>query len=58
MNFAQLDFDLLQFPTTMSIDYIRIYQPKNAINIGCDPPNFPTAQYIETSVLLHVILDL
>ncbi|KIM41990.1 glycoside hydrolase family 16 protein [Hebeloma cylindrosporum] len=48
MNFAQIDLDLLQFPATMSIDYIRVYQPKNAINIGCDPPNFPTAQYIET----------
>ena len=58
MNFAQLDLDLLQFPTTMSIDYIRIYQPKNAVNIGCDPPNFPTAQYIETSVLLRFILEI
>ena len=54
MNFAQLDLDLLQFPTTMSIDYIRVYQPKNAISIGCDPPNFPTAQYIQTSALLHL----
>jgi len=49
MNFAQLDLDRLQFPATMSIDYIRIYQPKDAVNIGCDPPNFPTAQYIDTS---------
>ena len=36
----------------MSVDYIRIYQPQNAINYGCDPDNFPTADYIDTCVLL------
>ncbi|KIK09644.1 glycoside hydrolase family 16 protein [Laccaria amethystina LaAM-08-1] len=48
LNFGQIDFDNLVLPTVMSIDYIRVYQPKNAINIGCDPAAFPTAQYIET----------
>jgi hypothetical protein len=32
----------------MLIDYVRVYQPSNAHNIGCDPPEFPTATYIET----------
>ncbi len=36
----------------MSVDYIRIYQPKDAVNIGCDPKEFPTMQYIETYVLI------
>ncbi|KAF8140401.1 glycoside hydrolase family 16 protein [Boletus edulis] len=45
-NFAPPDFTALTFPTTMTIDWIRIYQPKNAINIGCDPKDFPTAAYI------------
>jgi hypothetical protein len=31
----------------MRVDYIRVYQPKNAINIGCDPKDFPTSAYIE-----------
>ena len=48
MNFAQVDLTKLTFPTTMSIDWIRVYQPKDAVNIGCDPVNFPTSQYIET----------
>jgi beta-glucan synthesis-associated protein KRE6 len=30
----------------MRIDYIRVYQPTNAINIGCDPEGFPTKAYI------------
>ncbi|KAF8958562.1 beta-glucan synthesis-associated [Flammula alnicola] len=48
MNFAALDLEQLTFPATMSIDYIRVYQPKDSINIGCDPKDFPTATYIET----------
>ena len=32
----------------MTIDWIRVYQPKNALNVGCDPKEFPTAQYIDT----------
>jgi len=30
----------------MKIDYIRVYQPKDARNVGCNPPDFPTADYI------------
>jgi hypothetical protein len=47
-NFGYVDLDHLKFPTVLSVDWIRVYQPKDQINIGCDPPNFPTAQYIET----------
>jgi len=45
-GFGQIDFQDLVFPATMKIDWIRVYQPPNAINIGCDPPDFPTAAYI------------
>ena len=45
-NFEAPDFTALTFPTTMKIDWIRVYQPKNAINVGCDPKDFPTAAYI------------
>jgi len=36
----------------MSIDYIRVYQRKDKINIGCDPADFPTKAYIDTCVFL------
>ena len=49
-NFGWIDFDNLQLPATMSIDYIRVYQPQDAINIGCDPVDYPTMKYIETYV--------
>jgi len=45
-SFGFIDFEHLTFPTTMSIDYIRVYQPAGAKNIGCDPPDFPTEAYI------------
>jgi hypothetical protein len=41
----------LTFPTVMRIDYIRVYQPKDQINVGCDPADFPTKAYIERYVL-------
>jgi beta-glucanase (GH16 family) len=37
-------------PNHMLVDYIRVYQPKGATNIGCDPPGFPTAAYIEKHI--------
>ena len=47
-NFGGIAFDNLVFPTYMEVDYIRVYQPKGAKNIGCDPPEYPTAAYINT----------
>ncbi|EIM92127.1 beta-glucan synthesis-associated [Stereum hirsutum FP-91666 SS1] len=45
-NFGTVDLDHLTFPAVMRIDYIRVYQYSDSINIGCDPPDFPTATYI------------
>ncbi|KAG6880328.1 hypothetical protein C0992_011077 [Termitomyces sp. T32_za158] len=50
-NFGKVDFDHLTFPTQMKVDYIRVYQPADAINYGCNPPNFPTEDYINTYVV-------
>jgi hypothetical protein len=46
-NFGDVDLDHLTFPTVLTMDWVRVYQPSNAINIGCDPADFPTAAYIE-----------
>jgi beta-glucan synthesis-associated protein KRE6 len=53
-NFGDVDLEHLTFPAIMRIDYIRVYQPKNAINIGCDPDDFPTAAYINQYVVLFL----
>jgi hypothetical protein len=49
-NFGDIDFEGLQFPAHMYVDWIRVYQHPDRINIGCDPPNFPTSNYIETYI--------
>ncbi|KAH9944283.1 glycoside hydrolase family 16 protein [Epithele typhae] len=46
-NFGFVDLKNLIFPTTMRVDWIRVYQDPDNINIGCDPADFPTAAYIE-----------
>jgi len=53
-NFGKIDFDHLTFPTTMRVDYIRVYQQSDQVNIGCDPSGFPTAAYINQSVTLFI----
>ena len=30
----------------MRFDYVRIYQDPDKINMGCDPTDYPTIQYI------------
>lgn len=46
-NFGDVDFPHLTFPQTMKVDYVRIYQPVDKTNIGCDPAGFSTSDYIE-----------
>ena len=57
-NFGDVDLQHLSFPAIMRIDWIRVYQPKNAINIGCSPADFPTAAYISQYVTFPVLLML
>ncbi len=36
----------MTFPTEMLVDYVRVYQRKDSVNIGCDPKDYPTMDYI------------
>ncbi|KAJ7182666.1 glycoside hydrolase family 16 protein [Mycena crocata] len=49
-NFGFVDTKHLTFPTVLSFDYIRVYQYPESINIGCNPPDFPTEDYINTYI--------
>ncbi|THU97970.1 glycoside hydrolase family 16 protein [Dendrothele bispora CBS 962.96] len=49
-NFGPVDLAHLQFPAHMYVDWIRVYQDSDNINIGCDPNKFPTANYINTYI--------
>ncbi|CAI4494484.1 AQG_2a_G0021570.mRNA.1.CDS.1 [Saccharomyces cerevisiae] len=47
-NWAYIDWQYLFFPVTMSIDYVRLYQPKGSTSITCDPEDYPTYDYIQS----------
>lgn len=48
-SWVYIDFENLQFPATMHIDSVRIYQdPKDAsMSLTCDPPGYETTGYIK-----------
>ena len=46
-NFGPVDLADLPFPVHLRVDYVRVYQPADAVNIGCDPADYPTADYIQ-----------
>jgi Beta-glucan synthesis-associated protein SKN1/KRE6/Sbg1 len=41
------------FPSVMLVDYIRVYQRKSNQNIGCSPPDYPTAEYIKSHMAAY-----
>ena len=51
-NFGFVDLEHITFPTVMKVDYVRVYQDPDHINVGCDPEDFPTAAYINEYVHL------
>jgi hypothetical protein len=56
-NFGTVDLEHLPFPVTMKVDWIRVYQPVDAQNYGCEPSDFPTQDYINKfGVILFMLL--
>lgn len=49
-NFGGIDWDELIFPSVMSVDWVRVYQPVGERNVGCDPPDMPTSSYISRHI--------
>lgn len=45
-NWQSIDLSTMTFPSEMLVDYVRVYQRAGQTNIGCDPPDYPTADYI------------
>ncbi|CAR27275.1 hypothetical protein ZYGR_0I05490 [Zygosaccharomyces rouxii] len=46
-NWAYINWQMILFPVTMSIDFVRVYQPNDSVSITCDPVDRPTYDYIE-----------
>lgn len=52
-NWAYIDWQSIYFPVTMSIDYVRLYQPSDAVSLTCDPENYPTYDYIQDHLVAY-----
>ncbi|KAF5322890.1 hypothetical protein D9619_000621 [Psilocybe cf. subviscida] len=52
-NFGNIDFEHLVFPNHMLVDYVRVYQDINHVNIGCSPSSFPTEDYINNNIIAY-----
>ncbi|QRG40953.1 hypothetical protein FDK38_005447 [Candidozyma auris] len=46
-SWAYIDWPEMFFPAHLRVDYVRIYQPEDQINVTCDPEDYPTVDYIE-----------
>ncbi|KAJ7894136.1 glycoside hydrolase family 16 protein [Mycena leptocephala] len=50
-SFSFIDFDHLTFPAVMRVDWVRVYQDPDNVQVGCDPKDYPTAEYINECVI-------
>lgn len=44
-NGGKTALDGKHWPAKFFVDYVRVYQ--DVVNVGCDPPNYPTKKYID-----------
>lgn len=49
-SWTYIDWNGLTWPSTMRIDYVRIYQPPGQTSITCDPADYPTYDYIQDHI--------
>lgn len=45
-TWMDIDFASLELPAVLEVDYVRIYQPKDSVEMTCDPVDYPTTDYI------------
>ncbi|GAA6019163.1 hypothetical protein JCM10207_006570 [Rhodosporidiobolus poonsookiae] len=52
-NFGDVDLQNLVFPAKMRVDYVRVYQDKDHVSVGCDPKENPTVDHIKRNAELY-----
>lgn len=57
-NWQNIDLTTMTFPTVMLVDYVRVYQRTSNQNIGCSPPDYPTADYIKAHMAAYTNANL
>ncbi|PBK96428.1 glycoside hydrolase family 16 protein [Armillaria gallica] len=49
-NWQDIDTSTMIFPAEMLVDYVRVYQRSQGMNVGCNPPGYPTKDYINNHI--------
>ncbi len=49
-SWTWIDWEHMQFPAVMRVDYVRWYQKKDEVIVTCDPPGFETTDYIKEHI--------
>lgn len=49
-NWQDIDTSTMIFPAEMLVDYVRVYQRSQGMNVGCNPPGYPTNDYINNHI--------
>lgn len=57
-NWAYIDWASIHFPCELRVDYVRIYQPQDAIDVTCDPASHPTYDYIQSHLNAYLNMNL
>jgi len=52
-NGGKTALDGKHWPALFYVDYVRVWQVDDELNIGCNPPDFPTKAYIEKNAELY-----
>ncbi|KAJ6475256.1 beta-glucan synthesis-associated [Mycena vitilis] len=52
-NWQTIDLTTLPFPAEMLVDYVRVYQRDGETNVGCNPKDFPTTDYINDHLVAY-----
>lgn len=47
---SKVQLQTIQFPVSLEVDYVRIYQPVDRVSLTCDPPDYPTYDYIQQHI--------
>ncbi|ODV79209.1 glycoside hydrolase family 16 protein [Suhomyces tanzawaensis NRRL Y-17324] len=57
-NWAYINWPSLHFPVEFRIDYVRVYQPQGKVQVGCDPQDYPTYDYIQQHLNIYENVNL
>ncbi|CAA7270511.1 unnamed protein product [Cyclocybe aegerita] len=57
-NWQTIDLSSMMFPAELKFDYVRVYQRKGQTNVGCNPKDYPTTEYINNHMKAYTDINM